>query len=63
MLHVEPDPGTRTALDRSLQQTFDAVTTVAVEDPERAVAYVDAGEVGCVVSEYRSESFDGLELL
>lgn len=63
VLHVEPDPGTRTALDRSLQQTFDAVTTVAVEDPERAVAYVDAGEVGCVVSEYRSESFDGLELL
>ena len=63
VLHVEDDPGARLAVDRSLQRALDTVTTVSVEDPERAVAYVDAGEVGCVVSEFRCESFDGLELL
>jgi PAS domain S-box-containing protein len=63
VLHAEPDPGTQTAVERSLQRTLDTVTTVPVEDRQRAVAYVAADEVECVVSEYQCGSFDGLELL
>ena len=63
VLHVEADHDTRQAVDRSIQQTLDDVTTITVEDRQRAVAYVAADEVECVVSEYRFPSFDGLELL
>jgi len=63
VLHVETDHDTRRAVGQSIQQTLEDVTTVTVEDRQRAVAYVAAGEVECVVSEYRGASFDGLELL
>jgi len=63
VLHAETDEHARRAVEQFLRLELDGVRTLSVDGTEAAIEHVEQGDVGCVVSEYRSDSLDGLALL
>jgi len=63
VLHVASDDRAQQAVERFLELELDGVTTTTATDHEEVLEIVEDEEIDCVVSEYASESVDGLELL
>jgi signal transduction histidine kinase len=62
VLHAETDEQARRAVEQSLRLELDGVRTLSVDRTDEAVERVERRDVGCVLSEYRNDSLDGLAL-